>query len=85
MLQNINPFRIGCHESVLDPVVHHLHEMPGTCGAAVEVALFGGTADFLAPRRSRCISPSGSQGFEDGIEMLDDLIRTADHLAITAF
>src|SRR5690349_9315839 len=58
--------------------------MPGTGGPAVEISLLGGAAGFFATGSARRISAPGSEGFEDGIEMGDDLTRAADHLAVSA-
>src|SRR5205807_5066091 len=39
--QNTDTFRIGGHDSILDPVMDHLHEMAGAVRPAMEVTLFG--------------------------------------------
>ena len=54
--QDAQALGIGGHDAVLDAVVHHLDEVTGTIRAAVQVALLGGAADFLAPGRARDIA-----------------------------
>ena len=56
--------------------------MSSARGAAVEVALFGCAVNLLAPGSSRYIPAAGSQRLEDGIEVLNNFARAADHLAI---
>ena len=79
------PFGVGGHDAVFDAVVDHLDEVAGAVGTAVQVALFGGAAEFLAARRARNVADAGSEGGEDGIEMLDDVFFAADHHAVAAF
>ena len=43
-----DPLGVGGHDAVLDPVVHHLDEVPGAARPAVQVAVLRG-----APRSSR--------------------------------
>ena len=49
--QDAQPLGVGGHDAVLDAVVHHLDEVAGAVGPAVQVALLGGAADRLASRR----------------------------------
>ena len=53
VLQDVEPLGVGRHQPVLDAVVDHLDEVAGTVRPAVEIALFGGAADLLAPGRPR--------------------------------
>src|SRR5258708_1872241 len=84
VLQDVESLSIGGHQGVLDAVVHHFHEVPGSRRAAMQVALFRGSGDFLATGRARNITAPRRKRFEDWIEMLDDLLFAADHLAIAA-
>src|SRR5260370_34774212 len=45
--QDAEPFRVGRHETILDAVVHHLHEVAGPARTAVQIALFGGAVELL--------------------------------------
>ena len=49
-LEDVQPLRVGAHHPVLDPVVDHLHEVPGAGRAAVQIALLGGRRVALATR-----------------------------------
>src|SRR6476661_8546976 len=82
VLKDVEPFRVGGHQAVLDAIVHHLHEMSGTGRAAVEIALFGSSANFFASRSPISVSATGGQRFEDGVEALDDVRFAANHLAV---
>ncbi len=48
----------------------------------VQIALFGGAADLLTPRRARDVAHPGRQRLENRIEALHRLIRAADHQAV---
>src|SRR6516162_398394 len=62
--------------------MNHLDEVAGARRAAVKIALFGGAGDFFPARRAWDIADAGSEGFEDGIQMLDRVFGAADHHAI---
>ena len=68
VLENVEALGIGLHHAVLDAVVHHLHEVPGAGGAAVDVAVFRGAAHFLAARSAGDVAAARSQRLEDRIE-----------------
>ena len=40
-VHDLEPLAVGLHEAVLDPVVHHLHEVAGTGRADMGPAVFG--------------------------------------------
>src|SRR5262249_51191363 len=83
-LQDAQAFGVGGHDAVLDPVMNHLDEVTGAIGAAMQITLLRGTANFLAPRRARyLVAYAGSQPGEDWIEMLDHCILTTNHHAVT--
>ena len=63
--QDAESLGVGGHEAVLDAVVHHLDEMAGAVGPAVQIALFGGAADLFAARGAGDIAHAGSQRLED--------------------
>src|SRR5712692_4539861 len=84
VLENVQAFGVGGHETVLDAVVDHFYEMAGAGRSAVEVALFGCAAGFFTPRRARRVAAAGRERFENGIQMVDNVVFAADHLAIAA-
>src|SRR5579864_3231524 len=59
--------------------------MPGTRWPAVDVSVFGGASEFLAPRRARNVADTGGESLEDGIELLYGFSGTANHHAVAAF
>src|SRR5208283_5877260 len=73
------------HDAVLDAVVHHLDEMAATAGSAVQVAVLGGSANLLPPRRTGDIAASGRDRLKDRVKMLYCSLRSADHHAVAAF
>ena len=83
--QHAQPFGVGGHDAVLDPVVHHLDEMAGAVRSAVQIPPFGGAADALSPRRAWDVADAGRQRREDRIEVLDDIRLATDHQAVAAF
>ena len=66
----VHALGIGGHHAVLDAVVHHLDEMAGAVGPAVQIALLGRAAGLLAARRARDVARAGRQGVEDRVEVL---------------
>ena len=46
--QDVEALGIGLHQSVLDPVMHHLDEMPGACRTGVDVATLSAAVAFGA-------------------------------------
>src|SRR6516164_10748574 len=84
MAQDVHPFCVGRHDPVLYSVMDHLDEVSGTVRAAVQVAEFGGPANFLSSRGARDISLTGCQRLEDRIEVPHCRHRSADHHAVTA-
>ena len=84
MLEDVQALGVRGHDAVLDAVVDHLDEMAGAVGAAVQVAVLGGAAKFLAARRARTVADAGGQRLEDRIEMLHDVGLAADHHAVAA-
>src|SRR5579863_5797801 len=84
VVQDVQALGESGHNAVLDAVMHHLHEVARAVGAAVQVALFGSAANFLASGRALHGPDAGSQRLENRVKMLDDLFLAADHLAVTA-
>ena len=82
--QDVEALGIGLHHSVLDAVMHHLDEVPGAGRTGVNVAALGAGIAFLAARRARDIAEPRSERREDRIEVIDSLLRAADHHAIAA-
>ena len=83
-VKQVEALGVGGHEPVLDPVVDHLHEVPGPVGPAVQVALVRGRAAVVAARRRCRARSSRSERAEDRIEALDRLCLAADHQAVAA-
>jgi hypothetical protein len=50
--QDVETLGIRGHQTVLNSVVHHLDEVSGAVGTAVQVALLGGSTNLLASRRA---------------------------------
>src|SRR5262245_35007438 len=82
--QNAQPLGVCGHDSVLDSVVYHLHEVSGPVRTAVQVAFFGGTFRLLATRSARYVTHSRCERLEDGIEMTDHVRLAADHHAVAS-
>src|SRR5208282_2705477 len=68
ILENVEALGIGLHDPVLDAVVHHLYEVAGAGGAAVDITVFRGAGKFFAARSAGNVAASGSEGLEDGVE-----------------
>src|SRR5262249_11658378 len=82
--EDIESFRIGLHEAVLDSVMDHLDEMAGTGRAAVKIAEFCRASEFFPAGRARNVSCTGRESLENGVKTLYRLFRPADHHAVTA-
>src|SRR5262245_1493937 len=82
--EDVKAFGIGLHQPVLDAVVHHLDEVAGAGGAAIDVALFGGAAELLTAGSSGNVADAGRERFENGIKMIERFARSANHHAIAA-
>jgi hypothetical protein len=83
-VEHVQALGIGGHGPVLDPVVDHLDEVPGSVRATVEIALFGrGGVAGLAFRPPRRVDARRERG-EDRAEPGDDLVLPADHQAKAA-
>jgi hypothetical protein len=64
--------------------MHHLDEMAGSVGPAVEIASLS-RALLLASRRTWSCSNAWRERDEDGVEVLDDFLFPPYHQAVTAF
>src|SRR6267154_1679531 len=84
VMQNVQPFCISSHQTVLYTVVHHLHKMAGAAWTTVQIAFFGCTADSFAAWRARNLAATRRQRLENWIEMFDDRCFAANHLRVTA-
>jgi hypothetical protein len=82
-LENVEAFGEGLHHAVLDAVVNHLHEMPGTRRAGVDVAVLGAVIIGL---RSlvRGMSPMPGARRRTADRGAHGLGIAADHHAVTA-
>src|SRR5262249_13273898 len=83
-MQYAQPFGVGGHDSVLDPVVDHLHEVAGPVRTAMEITLLGCPFGLLASRRARVAAGAGGSCREDGTEMITHARFAADHHAIAS-
>ena len=59
---DVEALGVGGHEAVLDAVVHHLHEVPGAGGPAVQVAQLAGRRVAGAPGRALDVAGAGGDG-----------------------
>ena len=84
MLEDIEALGVGGHQSVLDPVVNHLDEVPRAVRAAVKVALLGGSAGLLSPGGAWPGPHAGGQCGEDRVETTHHVDFTPDHHAVAA-
>ncbi len=66
-LQDFEALRVSLHKSILNAIVHHLHQVTSAIRSNMPPTLI----------RSR------GQGLEDGTQPLHDLLLAADHHAIT--
>ncbi len=78
MSQEVQPFCIRRHQSVLDPVVNHFHEMARAMSATVQVPLRRRTLLARGPAGTRI---ARRQGRKDRIERLHRLRLSSDHQA----
>src|SRR5262245_40297831 len=78
------PFGVGGHESVLDPVVYHLNEVAGPVRTQLETPLLGCPFGLLASRRARDVASSWRQRREDRIEIINHVRFAADHHAVAS-
>src|ERR1700688_496586 len=83
--QDADTLRIRGHDSVLDPVMDHFHEMAGTARPAMQVTLFGRPAKFVAAGRACHFATARCERGENRVETLNYLCVAADHHAITTF
>ena len=83
MSQNIQSFSIGRHDSVLDPVVNHLYEMPRSIGSTVEITMFGSASLRIASFGPFGRIDAGGQRLENRVEMPNDWLFASDHHAVT--
>src|SRR5262249_18545715 len=84
MFQDVQPFRVRCHQSIFNAVVDHLDEVARAVWPAMQVAFLSGTFHFLASGRAFYVSTTRSKRFENRIKVLNDLCLTTDHLAVAA-
>src|SRR5882724_1950163 len=84
VFENVEAFGVGGHQAVFNAIVNHFHEVAGTRRAAVEIAFFGGAGAPFAAGGAVDITATGSECFENGIEVFHDAVFAADHLAVAA-
>src|SRR5688572_3121825 len=84
-MQDIESFSIRGHQSILDAVMDHLNEVTGAGLTAIQVAFRRGARARIPSRRGLDAAAAGSERLEDRIEVSDDVLLAADHLAVAAF
>src|SRR4051812_313819 len=84
VLEDVEAFGIGLHQSVLDTVVNHLHEVPGADRAAVQPAVLGGALLAFAAGRRWNAAAAGRQLLPEGRQPPDRLYVAADHQTVAA-
>src|SRR6185369_16906423 len=83
-VQHTHTLSVRGHDSVLDSVVDHLHEMAGAVRTTMEIALIGSSCALSSSRRRRDITDSRREGREDWIEMSNHLRLAANHHAVAS-
>ena len=74
--EDVQAFGVGGHYAVFDSVVHHFYEMAGAGRAAMQIALLRRCLSFFAAGSAGDIADAGREGFENGIEALDDRLSS---------
>src|SRR6202034_1165411 len=82
VLEDVQTLRVSRHDAILDSVVDHLDEVAGATGSAMQIALLRRAASLLATRCAGCRSDPGGDRSENRIEMLNDILFTADHKTV---
>src|SRR5262245_62445809 len=78
--QNAQPFGVSGHNSVLDSVMDHLHEMAGPVRTAVQVPVLGSPFSFIASWRAHDVACAWGQRLEDRIESFNHIrLRSEEH------
>ena len=73
VVEEVEALGVGGHQPVLDPVVHHLHEVAGPGRAAVQPALLLGRREPVATRRARRRGDARRERREERGETADGL------------
>src|SRR5262249_18853342 len=84
VLQNIETFGKGLHQSVFDAVMDHLDEMAGAARPAMQVTELHARVAAIATERARHIAEPRRQRLEYWIEAVDDGFGPANHHAVAA-
>src|SRR5438034_7346416 len=84
MMQDIQALCVGRHDAVLNTIVDHLDEVTSTIGSTPQVTLLGSSPHLFSSRCTRCCVDAGGQGREDRVEMLNNILFTANHQTIAA-
>ena len=85
VVEDVQAFGVSGHGAVLDPIVDHLHEVAGAGRPAVQIAVFGGAAHLLPPRRARAVAIPGARAAKIGSRRRTAAVVAADHQAVSAF
>src|SRR6185369_630902 len=82
--ENIKAFRIGLHQPVLNPVVHHLDKVACPGRPTVDVALLRGADQLFPARCAWNAADSRRKRLEDWIKTIKSFFWPADHHAVAA-
>src|SRR5947199_10770905 len=84
MMQDVQALSVSGHDAVLNTIVDHFDEVTRTIGSTAKVPLFGSSPHLFSPSSACCCIDTRSQGREDRVEMLDNVLLTANHQAVPA-
>src|SRR5215471_12997912 len=84
VLEDVETLRVRLHQAILDPIVHHLHEMAGAVRPGMDVAAPDARVASVSAWGCRHVANSRREGAKDRVEAVDDLLFAADHHAVPA-
>src|SRR5277367_57580 len=84
-MKNVESLSVGGHNAVLDAIVDHLHEMACSAGSTMQIPLFRVVRRTRAACRANDVANARSNTLKDRIEMVDGILRSANHQAVAAF
>ena len=84
MLEDVHTLCIGRHDSVLDPIVNHLHEVTRSSRTTVQVPVLTGATLAFATGCPFGLFDGWGNRRENRVDVLNGLVMTADHHAVAA-
>src|SRR6266852_5044378 len=84
MMQDVQALSVGGHDAVFNTIMDHFDEVTSTIRPTVQVPLLSSSTNLFSSRCARDCIDARSQGREDRVEVLDDILLTANHQAVTA-